>query len=453
MHPAHAHLQRLADEAAATHHCPTIAWGLVVDGELVDGVDTDVVYRIASMTKSFTCAAVLALRDEGALALDVPVAHYAPELAAVVGPPGSPAITLRHLMSMQTGLATDDAWADRHLDIAPDEIDRIYAAGPTFAMTTGTGFEYSNLGFGIIGRVVWRATGTRVQEHITRRFLRPLGMHDTTWVEPHHDRWARPFRVQDGAIVPDHHQPLGDGEIAPMGGLWTTVADLARWVRWLTAAHRTVTADIDHVGLSPASRREMQQMHNYSGRSTVAGRVGATGYGFGTRLFDDQDLGLAVAHSGGVPGYGSNMRWLPARRVGAIALANVTYAPMNDLTLRMLVALHDDGRLPPPATPSDALLVEMGTRLVHLLNDWNDESAEVLFADNVAMDDSFERRSARARRLIAQHGTLRLISVAPSRATSGTLHVQGSGEPIAISVVLGPLAHHPVQQYAIISPA
>ena len=95
MHPSHDHLQRLADEAATTHHCPTIAWGIVADGRLADGADTDVVYRIASMTKSFTCAAVLALRDEGALSLDVPVAHYAPELAPIVGPSGAPPIRCR----------------------------------------------------------------------------------------------------------------------------------------------------------------------------------------------------------------------------------------------------------------------------------------------------------------------------------------------------------------------
>jgi CubicO group peptidase (beta-lactamase class C family) len=453
MHPAHSHLQRLADDAAATHHCPTVAWGLVADGGLVDGVDTDVVYRIASMTKSFTCAAVLALRDDGALSLDVPVAHYAPELASVVGPPGSPAITLRLLMSMQSGLATDDAWADRHLDITPEEIDRIYAAGPTFAMMPGTGFEYSNLGFGIIGRVVWRATGTRVQEHITRRFLGPLGMNDSTWVQPHHERWAKPFRVEDGRIVPDGLHPIGDGEIAPMGGIWTTVADLARWVSWLDAANHSDAAADGWVGLSPASRREMQQMHTYSGNSTVAGRTGAAGYGFGTRIFDDPTIGITVAHSGGVPGYGTNMRWLPGTGIGVIALANVTYAPMNELTLRMLVALHDDGHVPPNFGPATALLAEMGGRLVDLLNRWDDDVAAALFADNVHPDESFARRAAAAERLVALHGQLRLVGMTPTRRTSGTLHVQGSGAAFTISVELGPMAEHLVQKYEITVPA
>ena len=214
-------LGRIAAEAAAKHRCPSIAWGLVEGGvvtasggvgTLHDGAapDQHTVYRIASMTKSFTSAAVLSLRDEGALSLDVPVADYAPELAGVRGPAGSAPITLRRLLSMTAGMATDDAWADRHLDMTPDEIDHIYADGPFFARLPDDGYEYSNLGFGMIGRTVLAATGTRVQEHISTRLLGPLGMTSTRWVEPTDLRWARPHRTQDDAIVPDVPHPIGE---------------------------------------------------------------------------------------------------------------------------------------------------------------------------------------------------------------------------------------------------
>ena len=87
-------LQRIAQEIATEHHCPSISWGVVVNGalehygsvgQLDDGRPpaAETVYRIASMTKSFTAATVLALRDEGVLALDEPVARYAPELSTV----------------------------------------------------------------------------------------------------------------------------------------------------------------------------------------------------------------------------------------------------------------------------------------------------------------------------------------------------------------------------------
>lgn len=430
-------IRDLVAATAAEELCPTIAWGVVQGGELVDGEHTDLVFRIASMTKSFTVAAILSLRDEGLWRLDDPVAQYAPELATVRGPHGSAPITLHHLMSMSSGLATDDAWADRHLDISPAEIDRIYAAGPTFACRPGEAFEYSNLGFGMLGRAVLRATGRRVQDLVSERLLRPLGMDDTGWTQPDHDRWARPHRVEDGRSVPDPDPLLGDGEIAPMGGLWTTVADLAKWVSWLDAED------------GPAYRRDMQRIHTYQGVVEMAGHRSPTGYGYGLNVRDDAVLGPVVAHSGGLPGYGSNMRWIRGRGVGAIALANVTYAPMSTLTLKMLHDLHSDGSVPPPAPLVSPLLTGAATALVALLNDWDDVRAAALFADNVALDESLGRRAGAASTVIARHGSLIVERIEATRSTSGVAHLRGSATeaPLQLELQLSPEATAPVQWY------
>lgn len=425
------------------HPCPGIAWGVVRDGELVahggEGVidvgsdeppTCDTVYRIASMTKSFTCAAVLSLRDEGAVELDRPVAEAVPALAALRGPEGSPRITLRHLMSMSAGMATDDPWADRHLDIDTDGLDAVLAAGVGFAIRTGDAFEYSNLGFGVIGRVVAEITGTRIREHVDERLLRPLGMTSTTWVQPDTARWARPHRCVDGHLVPEGSDPLGDGEIAPMGGLWTTVRDLARWVAWLDAANLATPPvhDADR-WLAASSRREMQRIQNYSGWSTVAGRRAPAGYGFGIRQFDDPEIGMVVGHSGGLPGYGSNMRWVSARGVGVIALSNVTYAPMAELTMRSLVELKKADQLPDmPDLPDAAaqLVIDSGRRLIDLVTNWDDAAAEHLFADNIALDDPFERRAVAAADLLARHGGFEVIILVASTRTSGSITARGT---------------------------
>ncbi len=108
--------------------------------------------------------------------------------------------------------------------------------GALFAVPTGTRFEYSNFGFAVLGRVVERASGRRIQDVVDEELLAPLGMTETTWVQPAHDDWARPMRWADDAFA-DELTPLGDGLIAPMGGLWTNVVDLARWVAWLDDAH------------------------------------------------------------------------------------------------------------------------------------------------------------------------------------------------------------------------
>lgn len=443
-------VETLVHIARATHLCPEISWGVVVDGQLVAHGDTpDRVFRIASMTKSFTAAAVLSLRDEGLLSLDVPVAEYAPKLATVRGPEGSAAITLRHLLSMTSGLATDDPWADRHLDIDEAGVDEVYAAGPLFARRPGDGFEYSNLGYGIIGRVVRRVTGRPVQQHVIERLLEPLGMTSTTWVQPTHDDWARPHRVRDDESIPDPDPVLGDGEIAPMGGLWTTVSDLARWVSWLDDAVARPGA-VDGSALCAASRREMQRQHTDAGIAELAGRVGHAGYGFGLLLRDDPVAGRIVGHSGGLPGYGSNMRWCSGRGVGAIALANTTYAPMSELTMRMLYAVHEAGALPPPLLPDTDVVDDVAQRLVRLLDDWSDAAADELFADNVALDEPYDRRAAAERRRIAEHGRLTVREVLPSTAAAATVRaVAADGVRVTIAFQLAPLASSLVQKYTV----
>ena len=298
-------------------------------------------------------------------------------------------------------------------------------------------FEYSNLGFGLIGRVVWRTTGTRVQDHVTRRLLQPLGLRSTTWTCPDGERWARPRRLVEDVEV-DDELLLDDGEIAPMGGLWSTVADLARWVAWLDRANGH--EGDDSLGLSAASRREMQRMHTYIGTSTVIGRTGPSGYGFGLNMRDDADLGMVVAHSGGLPGYGSNMRWVKGRGTGAIALANLFYAPMHELTLELLAALHDVGAVEPAPVVGAPLLEVSARRLVALLNNWNDQRADELFADNVALDESYAIRAAAAARLVDEHGVLRVVAVRPFAFTRGEVSVQGHGEPFVITLDLAPLS-------------
>ncbi|MEX1106109.1 MAG: serine hydrolase domain-containing protein [Ilumatobacteraceae bacterium] len=446
-------VQAAAERYAHDHHCPSITWGLVVDGQLahtgevgtVDGSapTDDTVYRIASMTKSFTCAAILTLRDEGALSLDDPITLHAPELAVVALASGGP-IRIRHLMSMASGIATDDAWADRHLDITDDELDLAIAGGVFFAAAPGTVWEYSNLGFGLLGRVVKRATGRRVQDVVSERLLGPLGLTSTTWLQPEHPGWARPHVSWEGeSAEPDPVAPLGDGEIAPMGGLWTTVADLARWVTFL---------DSDAPGpLSLASRREMQEMQRYAGMRDIAGHAAPTGYGFGLVVRHDADLGRTVAHSGGLPGYGSNMRWIAGRGLGIVALANVTYAPMSGFTYEALRILWDNGDVPAASRPDAPLVDALGRRLVRLLADWSDDEADALFTDNVALDLPYDRRRAAGERLMVScGGLLEIVDVVADSATSGMVELaHPSGVPVRIDLQVAPVLPPRIQLYGL----
>lgn len=439
-------IDNLVTEYGIEHDCPSVSWGVVEDGELsLHGsfqsphpsiaataanvpteIDQHTVYRIASMTKAFSAAATLLLRDEGVLRLDDQVSAHAPELAGLRGPTSdAAAITIRDLLTMRSGFVTDDYWADRHLDLTDDEFDQIVAAGVTFAEPTGSVHEYSNFGFAVLGRVIHRASDQRIQQVISERLLAPMGMLETTWVRPPHDQWSRPLDWHSDQFN-DELPPLPDGLIAPMGGLWTTVHDLAKWVAWMDDAFPARDGE-DSGPLCRASRREMQTEQAYVGHRDLRGIRSPTSYGYGLRVIHEPNR--VVTHSGGLPGYGSNMRWISGTGLGAIALANVTYAPMTELTALILdevVATRSYVAAPRPATHA---VTDMATRLVGLINDWDDAAADRLFTDHVSADESYERRQATVQGLLpftieaieASNDAVATIRVAASDGTSPTI--------------------------------
>jgi CubicO group peptidase (beta-lactamase class C family) len=433
---------------------PGVAWGIVRRGELEasrgigtlrlgDDVqpDADSVFRIASMTKSFTGAALMGLVVEGRLRLDDRVSTHVPELASWSGPTSDgPPLTLRHLVSMESGLPTDDAWADRHMDLTDEQMDELVAAGAEFAWAPGTRFEYSNLGWGLLGLVIRRVTGASVQERVTASLLEPLGMRATTWTRPSAASVAEPHRVQDGRVVREA-EPLGDGAIAPMGGLWSTVRDLTRWVGWFTDAFPP-RDDHDDGPLPRWARREMQQLRRIDGvrrfRPSPSGpsRVAATGYGIGLGVRIDERLGSSVGHSGGLPGYGSHMRWLPEHGVGVIGLANVTYGNMHAACIEALETLADLHELGPahPIVPS-AALTAASRRVVSLMGAWSDVEADGLFADCVGLDEPYERRSAQAAGLVGSLGPLEVGSIDAETPRRGSF--TSAGGLVRVEVGLG----------------
>jgi CubicO group peptidase (beta-lactamase class C family) len=197
----------------------------------------DTVFRIASMTKSFTASAVLALRDSGVLRLDDPVTDFVPELR---GQPGatddSPAISLRHLLTMTAGFPTDDPWGDRQQGTPLPDFAAALARGVRPAWAPGTRFEYSNLGYAVLGRVIAAVAQADYAGFVRDRILGPLAMTRTGFEAGEFDPagLARGYGRGPGGwteLAPDRH-----GAFAPMGGVFSCVRDLARWVDGFAAA-------------------------------------------------------------------------------------------------------------------------------------------------------------------------------------------------------------------------
>lgn len=437
-----AEIAALFDDAVAQHRTAGMTWGIIGghdhaetllahgsagDRELTDGKPTadstpmarDSISRICSMTKSFTAATILALRDEGKLRLDDPVAQYVPEAASLpTGSPDEPVITLRHLMTMAGGLVTDNPWGDRQQAMTREDFAATLAGGLASNRRPGTGFEYSNTGYALLGRVIDEVTGEDFGAHMTRRFLQPLGLDSSGFdlSEVDRDRVATGHRLADREDA-TRFEPLrfdAHGVYGAMAGLFSTTDDIARWVRFLAAADAVDAADRDQQVLSTASRREMQQLHNIQampalpvgadGRSAGFDRV--RGYGYGLVVEEFPDLGSIVSHSGGYPGYGSFMVWHRDTGIGVVALGNSKYAPAVPLSMQALRILLEKAPalLERRAQVAAPRTLEAAQAALTWLRDPQDAVADQWFADNMDLDVPREERIRRRDKALATAG-------------------------------------------------
>ncbi|MEO6331413.1 MAG: serine hydrolase domain-containing protein [Gemmatimonadaceae bacterium] len=396
---------------------PGIAYGIVVDGQLAhlgtaglrelssrSPVDSGTVFRIASMTKSFTALAILQLRDAGRLSLDDPAERYVPELVALRLPStDSPRITIRQLLSHSAGFPEDNPWGDQQLAATDEEMARMMRSGIPFSTAPGTAYEYSNYGFAILGRIVANVSEMPYSRYVSERILQPLGMNATT-LEARNvqaSRLAHGYRLQDGAWLEEPQLP--DGAFGAMGGMLTSIADLGRYVGFMLDAWPP--RDGAETGpVRRASVREMQQMARYIGASAASDTAGtvslnAAGYGFGLRVLQTCQFLASVSHSGGLPGFGSLMRWLPEYGVGIVALGNLTYTGWSGVTAQALEALHRTGGLQPRVPQPAPVLVERRDQVSRLVSRWDDALADSVAAMNLYLDESKDRRRTAIQRL------------------------------------------------------
>ena len=410
-------IDRIMTDFVARAHVPGAAWGIVVDGELAHSgttgyrdlaakapVDLNTAFRIASMTKSFTAMAILKLRDEGRLSLDDPAEKYVPELKRLIYPTtDSPRITVRHLLSHAGGFPEDNPWGDRQLADTDERLSAMIRGGIPFSTSPGTAYEYSNYGFAILGRIVSNVSGQAYERYIQANILAPLKMTSTT-LEPAQvpqAAFAHGYRWEDAQWKEEPVLP--HGAFGSMGGMITTVPDLARYV----SAYLDAWPPHDGAETAPIRRsslREMQQVWRPAPASVGRNAAGvvhlnAGGYAYGLRVSQTCDFRLVVAHSGGLPGYGSQMRWLPEYGVGIIAFGNLRYTGWQAPIDAAVAALANTGGLQPRLIePSPALVAARGAA-AQLVVRWDDAVADQIAAENLFLDTDKAHRRAELDRL------------------------------------------------------
>jgi CubicO group peptidase (beta-lactamase class C family) len=474
---------RLARAFAGRDGQPGLAYGILARGRLVHSgglgerwlggpaPDAGTVFRIASMTKSFTAATVLGLRDEGALRLDDLAEDYVAELRDLRRPStDSPRPAIRHLLTMTAGFPTDDAWGDRQQGLDPAEFAALLRGGVRLGWAPGTRFEYSNLGYALLGKVIETVTGAPYAEAVRSRILVPLGLTQTGFEAGEFEPATLARGYQRGPAGWAELPFDGYGAFAPMGGIFSTVADLARWTAGFADAFPARDGTDGGHPLSRAARREMQLPQlaivgwptgSYPDASTLS-------YGFGLFVEEGPVSGTVVQHSGGYPGFGSQMRWHPSTGTGAIVLGNGTYANAGQLATAILsdvlaqLRAARSGAAPAsvrgPAPGDGGPWPEtLAARAAadRLLASWDDALAARLFTPNVDWDQPLATRREAIARIRERVGDLRPDPARPAEYDSPAhcrWWLAGDRGAVQAEIGLAPLATPLIQSLRVAVP-
>ena len=294
------------------------AWLYAEKGEIVskgvlgfrDPEDTlpiteDTIFQLASVTKQFTAAAVMLARREGLLELDDEITKYFPEIPY-------PDVTIRHLLTHTSGIPNyfDDAdwfikiWKEEKRVPGNDEILRFLCeteAKPYFA--PGEGMHYSNTGYNLLALLVERLSGVPYEDFLQKNIFEPAGMGSTRCCHIRRDgipfeNYARATVFEDGKYVADVDS-AEDGDVVAFDGLngddyvYTNIFDMLRWDRALREG-KVLTPEEQKLMYTPGKL--------VNGEDAVYDEDEGLGYGFGWFVGRDEELGLIVSHSGGMPG-------------------------------------------------------------------------------------------------------------------------------------------------------
>jgi CubicO group peptidase (beta-lactamase class C family) len=281
--------------------------------------------------------------------------------------------------------------------------------GIPFSNAPGLVYEYSNLGFAILGRIVTNVSKVPYTEYVNANILRPMGMTSTT-LEPKDvapDRRAHGYRWEDERWKDE--PLLSNGSFGSMGGMLTTVRDLSRYVAMFLSAWPPHDGP-ETAPIKRSSLREMQHLWSPASltvtRDRATGAIQATsgGYAYGLRVAQNCAFKTIVSHTGGLPGFGSIMIWLPDYGVGLVAFGNLTYTGWTNAATSALEALVKTADLHPRQPVPSPALVDTRDKVSRLVANWDDKLAESIAAENLFLDTSKDRRRAEIERLRATVG-------------------------------------------------
>jgi CubicO group peptidase (beta-lactamase class C family) len=314
-------------------------------------------FRIGSVTKTFTAALIMQLRDQGLLGLDDPVSAH-------LHVPSHGGLTIRAMLSHTSGLQREPAgnlWDNLEMPNTDEVIAGLARAEAV--MPPSRRWHYSNLAYALLGHVVGAKLGGTWEEALTDRLLAPLGLTDTT-VAPR-DPAAQGYLVE---AYSDHARPEPEfpiGGAGPAAQLWSTAADMAKWALFL--------ADPDPKVLAPKTVDEMCQPV-----TVVDPDVWTVGWGLGLILFPQGGRAMHAGHDGAMPGFLAGVHFRRGKKIGAAVLGSSGTAGAICAAPHQLLAasLEQDPLAVEPWKPGEPAPQEFASALGR----WWSEGSEFIFS-------------------------------------------------------------------------
>lgn len=454
-------LHQLLENHAKEKNIPGIAYGIVVDGELVVDSALGVInrernlpattksaFRIASMTKSFTAMAIMKLVEEGKVGLQDPGYRHVPEMANLAYPTSdSPPITVENLLTMTAGFPEDNPWGDRQLDEPVSMLQELINGGISFSNPPSHRFEYSNTGYAILGMIISNASGIPYQEYIKTNILQPLGMTETYWEfsKVPEDQLAIGYARDSLTLAPMLH----DGSYGAMGGLITSIEDFSKYVSFHLSAWPPRSGPED----GPVRRSSVRKMHeaHYPRLNAEAKDWNdepcavISGYGYGLSIMENCHGTRRVSHGGALPGFGSNYVFYPDLGIGLMAFCNVTYTspwPYEEIVKLLFKELD----LQPRQTGISQILKTRQEQVVEWIKTGDASLEAEIMAESFFLDADKKRRMDEIQPLLEQAGAITGFGdMQPWNQLRGTFDLYGEKDTLWVGFTLSPEAEPKVQ--------
>lgn len=305
----------------------------LADLELGVAVEPDMVFRIGSVTKQFTAAAVLLLAQEGRLGLQDEITKFLPDY-----PTGGRTITVEHLLTHTSGIQSYTEMPEwlplMRKDFSLKELIGLFKDKP-MQFEPGERWVYNNSGYILLGAVIEKASGTTYEKFLEERIFKPLGLAHTRYDRTDQviPRRARGYQAGAGGFVNAPYLSMTQPHAA--GALLSSVDDLAAWTEALFSGKLLRREWLDRA-FTPVALADGE----------------STGYGYGWFISDFKGH-RAVEHGGGIPGFTSYIMCFPEDGITIAILTNSAFPgrqpePRAVRIANLLLGLSEPERQPVP---------------------------------------------------------------------------------------------------------